>query len=87
MLIKKVSTQKKNWKKKKMEDNFFKKITSRIDGKFLQHFPDSTAGKVSVFGVFLIRIFPDLEWIRTKKNPNMDTFYAVFVTAVKFLLY
>ena len=44
-----------------MEDNFFKKITSRIDGKFLQHFPDSTAGKVSVFGVFLIRIFPDLE--------------------------
>ena len=36
-----------------------------------------TAWKVSVFGVFLVRIFLHSEWVRTRKTPNMDTFYAV----------
>ena len=48
-----------------------------------------TAWKMSVFGVFLVRIFPHSGWIRrftqsecgkirTRKTPNTDTFYAVF---------
>ena len=63
-----------------------------------------TAWKVSVFGVFLVRIFPHLDWTRrdtsffvslriqskcgkrrTRKTPNMDTFYAVYEMK-KFLL-
>ena len=53
-----------------------------------------TAWKVSVFGVFLVRIFPHSDWIRrdvslliyfecrkirTRKTPNADTFHAVDV--------
>ena len=63
--------------------------------------PDSyftlcTAWKVSVFRVYLVRIFPHLDWygvspriqsecgkIQTRKTPNMDTFHAVQVTAQK----
>ena len=55
-----------------------------------------TAWKVAVFGVFLVHIFPHLDWIqrdtewkvskcgkiRTRKNPNMDTFHAVFLLVV-----
>ena len=26
---------------------------------------------------FLVRVFPHLDWIRTRKTPNTDTFYAV----------
>ena len=37
----------------------------------------STAWKVFLFGVFLVRIFPHLGWIRTRKIPNTDTFHAV----------
>ena len=33
--------------------------------------------KVSIFRVFLVRIFPDSDWIRTRKTPNTVTFYAV----------
>ena len=47
-----------------------------------------TAWKVSVFGVFLVRIFPHLDWISlrilsecrkilNRKPPNTDTFHAV----------
>ena len=36
-----------------------------------------TAWKFSLFGVFLVRIFADLDWIRNRKTPNTDTFYAV----------
>ena len=36
-----------------------------------------TAWKVSVFGDFLVRIFPHSDWIRNRKTPNKDTFYAV----------
>ena len=36
-----------------------------------------TAWKVSVFGVFLVCIFPHLDWIRTRKTSNTDTFHAV----------
>ena len=36
-----------------------------------------TAWKVSVFGVLLVRIFPHLDWIRTRKTPNRDIFHAV----------
>ena len=35
------------------------------------------AWKVSVFGVFLVRIFPQCEKILTIKTPNTDTFHAV----------
>ena len=36
-----------------------------------------TAWKVSVFGDFLVRIFLHSDWIRNRKTPNTDTFYAV----------
>ena len=36
-----------------------------------------TAWKASVFGVFLVRIVPHLDWIRTRKTPNTDSFNAV----------
>ena len=36
-----------------------------------------TAWKMSVFGVFLVRIFPHSDWIRTRESPNTDTFHAV----------
>ena len=41
-----------------------------------------TVWKVSVFGVFLVRIFPHSDWIRRDterygKTPNTDTFHAV----------
>ena len=50
-----------------------------------------TAGKVSVFGVFLVRIFRHSGWIRrdiwfecekirTRKTPNTDTFDTLFST-------
>ena len=40
-----------------------------------------TAWKVSVFGDFLVRIFPysvRMQEIRTRKTPNKDTFHAVY---------
>ena len=37
----------------------------------------NTAWKVSVFGAFLVRIFPYLGWMQTRKIPNMNTFQAV----------
>ena len=36
----------------------------------------STAWNVSVFGVFLVRIFPHSNWIQ-RNTPNMDTFHTV----------
>ena len=35
------------------------------------------AWKVAVFGVFLVCIFRDLDWIQTWKTPNMGIFHAV----------
>ena len=35
--------------------------------------------KVSVFRVFLVRIFPDSDWIRTIKTPNTDFFHAAML--------
>ena len=32
---------------------------------------------MSVFGVILVRIFPHLDWIRTRIIPNTDFFHAV----------
>ena len=40
--------------------------------------------EVSIFGVFLVRIFPHSDWIRTSKTPNTDTFYAVHKTLLDF---
>ena len=37
----------------------------------------NTAWKVSVFGAFLLRIFPHSDWIWTRKTTRTDTFYAV----------
>ena len=56
--------------------------------KFFIHSKSCTAWKVSVFGLFLIRVFPHSDWIwkdteskclkiRTRKTPNMDTFHAI----------
>ena len=39
-----------------------------------------TAWKMSVFGVFLVRVLPHLEWIRIRKTPNMGTFPVMLVT-------
>ena len=36
-----------------------------------------TAWKMFVFGVFLVRIFPHWDWIRTIKNPKTETFHVV----------
>ena len=36
----------------------------------------TTAWKVSVFGVFLVRIFSHLDWKRTRKTPNTNNFHA-----------
>ena len=40
--------------------------------------------KVSIFGVFLVRIFPHSDWIRRNKTPNTDTFHAMLF--IKFSL-
>ena len=37
----------------------------------------NTAWKVSIFGVFLVRISEHSDWIRTRKTPNTDIFDAV----------
>ena len=34
---------------------------------------------MSKYGVFLLRIFPYLDWIRTRKTPYLETFNAVFI--------
>ena len=39
----------------------------------------STAWKVSVFGIFLVRISPLSNWIRTRETRNSDTFYTVLI--------
>ena len=50
----------------------------RIDQPtLLSHLWNSTAWKWSVFGVFVVRIFPDSDWIRTRKTQNTNTFHAV----------
>ena len=36
-----------------------------------------TARIVSLFGVFLVRIYLHSDWIRTRKTPNTDTFHTV----------
>ena len=60
-----------------------------------------TAWKVALFGVFLVHIFPHSDWIRrdtewkvsecekirNRKNPNMDTFHAVFLLVVSQWVY
>ena len=40
--------------------------------------------KVFVFGAFLVRILPHSDWMRTRKNPNTDTFHAVKATLKQF---
>ena len=46
-----------------------------------KHITDlNTVWRVFIFGVFLVRIFPHTDWIRTRKTPNTDTFHAVKVT-------
>ena len=42
-----------------------------------------TACKVSVFGVFLVRIQSKCEKIQTRKTPNTNTFYAVYSVLIK----
>ena len=44
-----------------------------------------TAQKVSLFGVFLVSIFPHSYWMRTRQTVNTDTFHAVIV--IMFLKY
>ena len=47
----------------------------------------STAQKVSVFGVFLVRIQPECGKIETRKTPNIDTFHVVKQTETMLLRY
>ena len=42
-----------------------------------------TAWKVSVFWVFLVRIFLYSKWIRIRKTPNTDNFDAMWVPYIK----
>ena len=48
---------------------------------FIEYFDtlqeEITAWKVSVFGDFLVLIFPHSDLTRARKTPNTDTFYAV----------
>ena len=44
---------------------------------------DYTVWKVSVVVVFLVRIFQNSDWIRTRKSSNTDTFPAVLFTKLK----
>ena len=41
-----------------------------------------TTWKVSVFGVFLVRIQSECRKIRTRKTPNMDTLHAVNICKI-----
>ena len=43
------------------------------------------AWKLFVLGVFLVRIFPHSDWIRTRKTPNTDTFQAVKTISFQFV--
>ena len=40
-----------------------------------------TVWKVSIFGVFQVRILPHSDYIQTRKNPNTNTFNAVLKDA------
>ena len=44
------------------------------------HKKRDTAWKVFKFEVFLVRIFPRSDWIRTRKITNTDTFHAAALT-------
>ena len=53
---------------------------------FLNAYLSFTAWKESVFGVFLVRMFLHLDWMRTRKSPNTDTFHEVITVAFKKML-
>ena len=53
---------------------------------FLNAYLSFTAWKQSVFGVFLVVIFLHLDWMRTRKYPNTDTFHKVITDASKNML-
>ena len=38
-----------------------------------------TTSEVCVFGVILVRIISHSDWIRTRRTPNRDTFYAAML--------
>lgn len=47
---------------------------------FNRHLLFITARKMSVLGVFLVRIKSEYGKIQSRKNQNMDTFYVVSIT-------
>ena len=47
---------------------------------------DYTAWKISLFGIFLVRINSECGKIRSRKTPNTDTFHEVLVTRRKWCL-
>ena len=53
---------------------------------FLNAYLSFTAWKQSVFGVILVVIFLHLDWMRTRKYPNTDTFHKVITDASKNML-
>ena len=65
-------------------------MVSQYPGK-LSWYQDSlspyrhTAWKVSVYGVFRVRIFPHLGSIQIRKTPNTDTFHAVISSHITWL--
>ena len=48
-----------------------------LKGLIKQSVIKHTLWKVSLFGAFLVRIWSEYGKIRTRKSPNMDTFYLV----------
>ena len=44
-----------------------------------------TAWKVSVFGNFLVHIFPHSDWIRVRKTPTTDAFHDVILWPVTYV--
>ena len=56
--------------------SWYKKIGVTFIAAILMSF---TAWKVSVFGVFLVRIQSECGKIQTRKIPNMDTFHPVLI--------
>ena len=59
-----------------MENSIFCAVLMKKFGIF-KKFRNIIAWKVSIFRVFLVRIFPHSNQIRTRKTPNTDTFHAV----------
>ena len=69
-------------KKSLMENSIFCAVLMKKFGIF-KKFGNIIAWKVFIIRVFLVRIFPHSNRIRTRKTPNTDTFHAVHWFEIK----